>query len=228
MNKFLDYGTGHYGKMLEYLAQHLQISGAALFISLIIAIPLSVYLLKRKTLSKLVIALLGACYAIPSMAFFAILMPIFGLGKTGAIVVLTVYSQFILTRNILAAFNGIDGMVVESARGMGMSPMQVFFRVQLPIAMPVIIGGIRIATISTIGSAVIAQTINAGGIGVLLFEGLRSHNIAKMLWGTILAASLALVCNFALERLERYTLRVSRGEIMRNNKGRTYTKWTTQ
>lgn len=216
MSKFVEYGSRHYLKLIKYLLEHLQMCGSALIISLIIAIPLSVLLLKRKNLSKMIIALLGACYAIPSMAFFAILMPIFGLGKTGAIVVLTVYSQFILTRNILAGFHGIDGMLIEAAKGMGMSTMQSFFKVQLPIALPVIIGGVRISVVATIGSAVIAQTINAGGIGVLLFEGLRTLNVTKMLWGTLLAASLALVCNYLLERLERYTLKVSRGEIEKN------------
>jgi osmoprotectant transport system permease protein len=213
MNKFFDYGYKHHDKLIGYLLEHLQMCGLAILFSFVIAILLSIFLLKRKTLSKVVVALLGACYAIPSMAFFAILMPVFGLGKTGAIVVLTVYSQFILTRNILEGFNGIDPMLNEAALGMGMSRRQRFFEVQLPIALPVIISGIRIAVVSTIGSAVIAQTINAGGIGVLLFEGLRTLNVTKMLWGTVLSASLALVSNYSLEALERYALKKSRGEI---------------
>lgn len=212
MDKFIQYGQRHYMDLLEYLLEHIEMCATAIGISLLIAIPLCILLMKRKTVSKVVVALLGACYAIPSMAFFALLMPVFGLGKTGAIFVLTVYSQFILTKNILAAFNGIDPMIVESAKGMGMSALQVFFKVQLPLALPVILSGIRIAAIATIGSAVIAQTINAGGIGVILFEGLRSNNIAKMVWGTILAAFLALTVNFILEKLEKRALRKSRGE----------------
>lgn len=212
MDKFIQYGQRHYMDLLEYLLEHIEMCATAIGISLLIAIPLCILLMKRKTASKVVVALLGACYAIPSMAFFALLMPIFGLGKTGAIFVLTVYSQFILTKNILAAFNGIDPMIVESAKGMGMSALQVFFKVQLPLALPVILSGIRIAAIATIGSAVIAQTVNAGGIGVILFEGLRSNNIAKMIWGTILAAFLALTVNFILEKFEKRALRKSRGE----------------
>ena len=212
MDKFIQYGQRHYMDLLGYLLEHIEMCATAIGISLLIAIPLCILLMKRKTASKVVVALLGACYAIPSMAFFALLMPVFGLGKTGAFFVLTVYSQFILTKNILAAFNGIDPMIVESAKGMGMSAWQVFFKVQLPLALPVILSGIRIAAIATIGSAVIAQTINAGGIGVILFEGLRSNNIAKMIWGTILAAFLALTVNFILEKLEKRALRKSRGE----------------
>lgn len=213
MEKFIKYGVRHYPKMIKYLLEHLQICGTALLISVLIAIPLSLILLRRKNLSKVVVAVLGACYTIPSMAFFAILMPVFGLGKTGAIVVLTVYSQFILTRNILAGFDGVDPLIIEAAKGMGMSPKQVFFKVQLPLALPVIVGGVRISMVFTIGTAVIAQTINAGGIGVLLFEGLRSFNVAKMLWGTILSASLALVFNYGLTRLETYTLKMSKGKL---------------
>lgn len=215
MENFVKYASRHYMDMLQYLVEHIQMCGIAICIALVIAVPLCLILLKYKTLSKVVVALLGACYAIPSMAFFAILMPVFGLGKTGAIFVLTVYCQFILTKNILAAFQGINSSILEASKGMGMSAFQIFLKVQLPLAMPVILSGIRIAVIATIGSAVIAQTVNAGGIGVLLFEGLRSMNAAKMLWGTILAAVLALLCNYILEKLEHRALLKSRGEYIK-------------
>ena len=117
MDKFFKYAERHGDDMIRCLLEHIEMCGIAIAISLIIAIPLCVLLMHHKTLSKVVVALLGACYAIPSMAFFAILLPIFGLGKTGAIFVLTVYSQFILTKNILAAFAGIDPLMLESARG---------------------------------------------------------------------------------------------------------------
>ncbi len=216
MSKFLEYGARYYPKMIGYLLEHLGMCVTALLISLFIAVIVSILLLKNKTVSKIVVAVLGAFYAIPSMAFFAILIPIFGLGKTDAVVVLIVYSQFILVRNILAGFNGVDSMLLEAAKGMGMSPVQIFFKVQLPLVLPVVLGGIRIAIVVTISSATIAQTVNAGGIGVLLFDGLRTLNIVKMIWGTILTALLTLGFNYFLERLERYTLKRSRGEIVKN------------
>jgi len=169
--------------------------------------------MRSKKVTKIVLALLGACYSIPSMAFFAIMMPFFGLGKVGPIVVLTIYSQFILVRNILAGFNGIDSSLLEAAKGMGMSPVQIFFKVQLPLAMPVIVSGIHIASVVIIGSATIAQTVNAGGIGVLLFEGLRTQNYVKMIWGTILTAALALSVNYLLARLEKFAQRKAKGGI---------------
>lgn len=128
-------------------------------------------------------------------------------------IVLTIYSQFILARNILAGFNGIDSSLLEAAKGMGMSPVQIFFKVQLPLAMPVIVSGIHIASVVIIGSATIAQTVNAGGIGVLLFEGLRTQNYVKMIWGTILTAALALSVNYLLARLEKFAQRKAKGGI---------------
>ena len=92
-----------------------------------------------------------------------------------------------------------------------MSSVQIFFKVQLPLAMPVIVSGLHIATVMTIGSATIAQTVNAGGIGVLLFEGLRTQNYIKMIWGTVLTALLALSANYLLALLGKYTQRKARG-----------------
>ena len=215
MTKFFEYGSKHYPKMIGYLLEHLSMCVTALAISFLIAILVSLLLMKNKMVSKIVVAVLGAFYAIPSMAFFAILIPVFGLGKTDAVVVLIVYSQFILVRNILAGFNGVDGVLLEAARRMGMSPVQIFFKVQLPLVLPVVLGGIRIAIVVTISSATIAQTVNAGGIGVLLFDGLRTLNVVKMIWGTILTALLTLSFNYILERLERYTLAKSRGELVK-------------
>lgn len=217
MEKFLKFAQRHGSDMAIYFFQHLEMCVITLAISLIIAIFLSLFLMKFKVLKKPVIAILGGFYAIPSMAFFAILVPFFGLGMKDAIVVLVVYSQFILVRNIVAGFQDVDASILEGARGMGMSNIQIFWRVQLPLAMPVIVSGIRIAAISTIGSTTIAQTVNAGGLGTLLFDGLRSLNPVKMLWGTLLAAILSLGVNMILGKAEKYCLRRSRGEIVWNH-----------
>ena len=114
-----------------YVIEHLQMCSISILISLVISIIISVVLLNKQNLSKFVLALLGAGYSIPSLALFAILMPIFGLGKTGAIFALVLYSQFISTRNILEAFRSIDNRIIEAAVGMGMSWKQQFFEIQL-------------------------------------------------------------------------------------------------
>ncbi len=213
LDKFISYGYNHYDKLLGYLLDHLQLCAITLLISILIAIPVSLILSKYKKVSKAVLAILGALYSIPSMALFALLVPALGLGETTAIFVLVIYNQFILVRNIITGFNGVDSTIVEAAKGMGMSPMQSFFKVQLPLAMPVILGGIRIAVVTTIAIATIAATINAGGLGVLLFDGLQTMNIVKMLWGTLLAAAITLIFNSILIKIEVREILRARGEL---------------
>lgn len=215
MNQFFKYASRHWDDMLMYVLQHIEMCGIALGIGLLIAVLISLLLIRFRAVKKPVVAVLGGLYAIPSMAFFSLLIPIFGLGMTDAIVALVVYCQFILVRNILAAFQNTDQSIIEAAYGMGMSRMQVFKDVQMPLAMPVIMSGIRIATISTISSATIAETVNAGGLGVLLFQGLRQLNNTKIIWGTILTAALTLVINEILMKIEKYCQKKARGELIK-------------
>lgn len=204
MEKFAEYLWKHWDQMLEYAIQHVTMCVLAVAIALVVAVMISACIMRLPILKNVVMSVLGALYAIPSMAFFALLVPFLGLGMKDAIVVLAVYSQFILVRNIVAGFDGIDGAVLEAAKGMGMSAFQIFWKVQLPLAMPVIISGIRIAMMVTIGSATLAQTVNAGGLGVLLFDGLRSQNSVKIWWGTILTAAVSLAANQLLTSLETF------------------------
>ncbi len=204
MEKFAEYLWKHWDQMLEYAIQHVTMCVLAVAIALVVAVMISACIMRLPILKNVVMSILGALYAIPSMAFFALLVPFLGLGMKDAIVVLAVYSQFILVRNIVAGFDGIDGAVLEAAKGMGMSAFQIFWKVQLPLAMPVIISGIRIAMMVTIGSATLAQTVNAGGLGVLLFDGLRSQNSVKIWWGTILTAAVSLAANQLLTSLETF------------------------
>ena len=213
LDKFISYGYNHYDKLLGYLLDHLQLCAITLIISILIAVPVSLILSKYKKVSKAVLAILGAIYSIPSMALFALLVPALGLGETTAIFVLVIYNQFILVRNIITGFNGVDSTIVEAAKGMGMSSMQSFFKVQLPLAMPVILGGIRISVVTTIAIATIAATINAGGLGVLLFDGLQTMNMVKMLWGTLLAAAITLIFNSILIKIEVREILKARGEL---------------
>lgn len=201
----------HPDKIFVPLLQHLQITLSALLISFIIAILVSLVVMRLRMLSQLVVGIFSAIYSIPSMALFALLIPFFGLGEKTAITVLVVYNQFILVRNILAGFRSVDPAVVEAANGMGMSNLQLFFKIRLPLASPVILAGVKIAVVSTIGIATIAATINAGGIGDLLFDGLRTQNTVKILWGTLLASLLAVTANLLISLLERKVRRALNG-----------------
>lgn len=199
----LTYLTKHYDRMLTLTYEHILLTVVTLVIALLFALPIGLLLHRVRKLSVPVVTLLSLLYVIPSMALFAILIPFVGLGLKSAIIALVAYSQLILVRNILAAFQSIDPSIIEAAKGMGLSSTQRFWKVELPLAMPIILGGIRIAAISTIGIATIASWINAGGLGTLLFEGLYQNNPSKIIWGTILVSALAIATNQILFRVEK-------------------------
>jgi osmoprotectant transport system permease protein len=164
---------------------------------------LTLLIVGHKRLSDAVVNIFGAVYSIPSLALFSLLIPILGIGMDTAIVVLVLYNQFLLIRNFIAGFDSVDPTLIEAACGMGMTPAQVMLKVKLPLAFPVIMAGIQLALISTIGIATIAAVINAGGIGVILFDGLRTHKVVKILWGTVLSGGLAITANLIMSAAER-------------------------
>lgn len=194
-------------KLYEPMLEHLEITAITLLISILLASLLSAFIMRSKFLSQAAVGFFSVMYSIPSLALFALLIPVFGLGKDTAIFVLVLYNQFLLIRNILAGFRAINPHVLEAAKGMGMNETQLFFKIRLPLAMPEILAGIRIAIVSTIGIATIAATINAGGLGVLLFDGLRTGNTVKILWGAILSSILVIAANqllaFLAKRLKK-------------------------
>lgn len=193
------------------LGEHLVIVGVVLAWSLLVAALITLAIRRSRCVEGAVLQILGALYSVPSLALFSLLIPLTGLGLTSATIVMVAYNQFLLVRNIVEGLNGVDSGVVEAATGMGMSPMQVLLRVELPLAFPVIMAGIRLAAISTIGIATIAATINAGGLGTILFSGLRTMNVYKIVDGTILCAAVALVADAALKGIEYLvTKRMSR------------------
>lgn len=193
------------------LGEHLVIVGVVLAWSLLVAALITLAARRSRRVEGAVLQVLGALYSVPSLALFSLLIPFTGLGLTSATIVMVAYNQFLLVRNIVEGLNGVDSGVVEAATGMGMSPMQVLLRVELPLAFPVIMAGIRLAAISTIGIATIAATINAGGLGTILFSGLRTMNVYKIVDGTVLCAAVALVADAALKGIEHLvTKRMSR------------------
>lgn len=216
MRILLNYLLKNYESMGKLLAEHLYIVSLTLALSLIIAIPISILILRSKLLSNSILAIFGAIYSIPSLALFALLVPLIGLGKKPAIFVLVVYNQYILVRNVLAGFNSIDSSIIEAARGLGLSKSQLFFKIQLPLAFPIILGGIRISAVVTIGIATIAAVINAGGLGVILFDGLRMNYLPKILWGTIMSAALAFLANQIILYFEKRASLKSKGEFKNN------------
>ena len=198
----LQYLVRYHAKLFSALLEHLEIVLFTLVVSIALAAAITLLIRRREGLGDAVVQLFGAVYSIPSLALFALLIPITGLGEKTASLVLVVYNQFLLIRNFLAGLDSVDKSVIEAAYGMGMSDVQVLTKIQIPLAAPLIIAGIRLAIISTIGIATIAATINAGGLGNLLFDGMRTMNTYKILWGAILCAVIALLADGILKRIE--------------------------
>ncbi|MGM9891702.1 ABC transporter permease [Limosilactobacillus sp.] len=190
----IEYWQMNWQTMLEDVQQHAVMVLASLAIAIIIAMALILVLMRKRNWLEGLVYVFSLLYSIPSFAFFAILLPFSGLGMRSAIIVLTIYSEYVLLRSFITGIREVDPSLVEVARGMGMTQWQVFVKVQLPLALPAIFSGIQVALASTMGIATIAATINAGGLGQLLFEGLQSQQAVPILWGTILTMALTLVC----------------------------------
>lgn len=199
----IEYITGHPDKWGTALLEHLEIVGITLLVSLLLASVLTFLSMTSKTLSKVLVYLFSVIYSIPSVALFAMMIPVTGLGMTTAITVLVVYNQYLLLRNFIAGLNGVDPAIIEAATGIGMSNLQVLYRIRLPLSVRALFTGIRLAVVSTIGMATIAAFINAGGLGDILFDGLRTMNVYKIVWGSVLSAGMAVGVNALLIRIEK-------------------------
>jgi osmoprotectant transport system permease protein len=199
--------ASHPGEVALLLGQHLLLTAAALLVACAIAFPLGLVVARRARLGAVVLGALNVIYTIPSLAFYALLIPFLGLGFGTALVALVAYAQMILVRNVAAGLRGVPPATVDAARGLGMSPVQSLFRVELPQALPVILGGVRIATVALIAMASLGAWINAGGLGVLIFYGLQHNDPERVVVGSLGCALLAVAADVLLRKVERSAAR---------------------
>jgi len=198
----IEYIRKHPEKVLGALTEHIELVLITLVISLVIACLLTLLAMRSERVSDALNNLFSVLYSVPSLALFALLIPVTGLGRTTAVIVLTLYNQYILLRSFTAGLRDVDPAVCEAAKGIGMTDMQILTKIRVPLARRAIFAGIRLAVVSTIGIGTIAASINAGGLGTLLFEGLRTINTPKILWGSVLSALLAVSINKLLKMVE--------------------------
>jgi len=198
----IEYVTSQYNTLLTAFLEHLQIVGITLAISIVLASVLSFLIISSERATNAVLQFFEIFYSLPSMALFALLVPVTGLGMNSAIIVLVLYNQYLLIRNIVTGIVEIDPAVTESALAMGMSRFELAYKIQIPLAAPMIIAGIRLAIISTTSIATIASTINAGGLGAVIFAGLRTSNQYRIISGALLSALIALVSDLILREIE--------------------------
>jgi osmoprotectant transport system permease protein len=205
MNLF-EFFIRHRSEILQSTGEHVWLVGAAMLLAIMIGVPLGIVVARRPWLSKPILGTANVAETIPSLALFGFLLPVPWLGDRAdrlAIVALTLYALLPIIRNTSAGITGVDAAVREAARGMGMTDRQILWRVELPLSIPTVIAGVRIATVLTIGIATIAAAVGAGGLGEFIFRGLAMVNNQLILAGAVPAALLALAADFMLGVLER-------------------------
>lgn len=182
--------------------KHLSIVGVTMLISLAIAIPLGLLVARYRKLYFPTVTVSGLLYTIPSIAAFALLIPITGISPATAIIPMVLYNQLVLIRNTSAAVNAIDPLLIEVGRAIGMKPYQILFRVTLPLALPVIVAGIRIATVTTVGIAALAALVGQSDLGDLIFQNIAAFDPDAIAAGAILTAFLAIAADLLLLALQ--------------------------
>lgn len=198
----MSYVVKNPGVIFELLLEHLQMTGIAVLIAIAIALPLALVVTHYRWLSIPVMGLLGTLYTIPSLALMILLVPIFGINRQSVVVAMIIYTQVILVRNFAVGLQSIAPEILEAAKGMGMNVWQRWWQVQLPLILPICLAGVRLASIVAIAIATIGAKFGAGGLGVLLFDGVSQVRNDKIWAGAILVALLAFTMNGILLRLE--------------------------
>ncbi|MEB3376921.1 ABC transporter permease [Pediococcus pentosaceus] len=190
------------GDLLSKMGQHIYISAFALALGIIVAVPLGMLLIRAPKISGFVIGLASVMQTIPALALLAIMIPIFGIGSTPAIVALFIYSLLPILRNTYLGLDSVDPALVDAAKGMGMNSFQRLWKVELQLALPVIMSGIRLSATYVIAWTALASYIGAGGLGDLIFNGLNLYRPDLILAGSIPVIILALVADLLLGKLE--------------------------
>ncbi|MBC6370867.1 ABC transporter permease [Lactobacillus kullabergensis] len=193
----------HGSELLVKTWQQIYISAISLGLGILVAVPLSVILMKFKRIAKVIIAIASMLQTIPALALLAIMIPFFGVGKVPAIIALFLYSLMPILRNTYVGLTDVNQDTIDSARGLGMTNMQLILKVDIPLAMPVIMAGIRLSAIYVIAWATLASYIGAGGLGDFIFNGLSLYQTDLIFGGTIPVIILALLTDYLLGKLER-------------------------
>ncbi len=189
--------------VLDVVIEHVYITIVAIFGATIIGVLIGVLITRIRSIYDPVLTIASIIYTVPSLAMFVMMIPILGIGFKSAVIALILYSLLIIIRNTAVGIDGVDPNITEAALGMGMTPLGILFRIELPLALPIIFAGIRIAAVSAISMATIAAFIGAGGIGDLLFEGISSQRNDKIIAGAIAASVMAIGAEILLRQVEQ-------------------------
>jgi osmoprotectant transport system permease protein len=194
---------GHGDELYTAGREHVILTFWAVAIGLVIALPLGVAAWRWRRVQPVVLGVTGTIYTVPSIALFALLVPVTGLGRTTAELGLVGYTLLILIRNVVAGLDGVPPDVREAAQGMGLTPRGTLLRIELPLALPAIVAGVRIATVTVIGLVTVTALIGQGGFGQLIYDGLLRDFRTPLVLGTVLSVALAATADVGLVLLER-------------------------
>jgi osmoprotectant transport system permease protein len=206
-----DWLSSHIPTVLAALEQHVTLTAGALIGGLAIALPLGIAAHRWRNLRLPALSAFGAFYTIPSIAMFALLIPYTGLGAVTAEIPLVGYNVLILVRNVLVGLESVPPDILDAADGMGYRPLARLVRIELPLALPAIFAGLRVATVSTIGIVTITAVIGLGGLGQLIYKGLIESFHTPLVVATVLSIALALVADLSLAGAQRLAVPWSRG-----------------
>ncbi len=209
------------GLIIEKLIQHMQITLIAVLFAVVVGVPLGIIVSRSEKGGKIILGIANIFQTIPSLALFGFIIPlplIGGIGYKPAVIVLFLYALLPIIKNTYIGINSVDDAIIESARGMGMTPRQILLMVTLPLAFPIIMGGIRVATVINIGTATIASLIGAGGLGDFIFRGISMSDTGIILAGAIPTTILALSVDFVLGLLEKNLPVSAIGHMITNKK----------
>ncbi len=201
----LDYLLRHPREVWTLTLEHLWLTGISVGLAVLAGVPLGVAIARRPALARLVLGVVNSIHVVPSLALFGFLFAVPWIGERAprmAVLALTLYALLPILRNVCAGILGVDAAVVEAGRGLGLTPAELLLRVELPLALGVIVAGVRVAVILAVGIATIAAAIGAGGLGELIFRGLAMVNNSLIFAGALPAALLALLADFTLGALE--------------------------
>lgn len=203
MTNFINYIQQNSSTILDLCIEHIQLTVIAIAIAIAIGVPLGIIITYFKMARRPIMAMTNIIQAIPSMALLGFMIPLFGIGTKPAIVMVTLYSLLPIIKNTVAGLNGINPDTIEAAKGIGLDKFQLLYKVQIPLAAPVIMTGVRISAVGAVGLMTLAAFIGAGGLGYLVYAGIRTVNNYQILAGAVPACILALLIDYIFSVLER-------------------------
>ena len=209
ITEIIDLIQNRWDFFLELLVEHIQISLLSIAIAMVIGLIIGIVISEYQKSSRIVIGIVNFIYTIPSISLLGFLIPLSGVGDTTAVIALTVYALLPMVRNTHTGLTNVSPLLLEAATGMGSTRLQTLVKVRLPLAMPVIISGIRNMAVMTIALSGIASFIGAGGLGVVIYRGITTNNKAMTLVGSLLIAVLAIVVDVLIGQVEKKTKRHS-------------------